>query len=109
LLSSYSPHGHETWKQDGHLTYLHAQTGLGPSEGQHFDLDPLTFAHHISHIGHSAFPPELRDVHQAFPPLPEGESDTSGVCVKVYLPKPISTLIGNEQKKMVGGGGRGEK
>lgn len=72
--------------QTRHITHLHAQAGLGPSEGQYFDLHPLAFAHNISHIGHSAFPSELRDVHQAFPPLPERESDTSRICQNQPFP-----------------------
>lgn len=84
------------WKSAAYLTYLHAQAGFGPSEGQHFDLDPLAFAHHVSHIGHTAFPPELRDVHQAFPPLPEEVRHIRNM-LKIPFPQPFSTLVGNER------------
>lgn len=36
-------------------SYLHTETSFGPSKRQHFDLDFLTFADHICHIGHSSF------------------------------------------------------
>lgn len=87
------------WKHAGYLTYLHAQAGLGPSEGQHFDLDPLAFAHHISHIGHTAFPPELRDVHQAFPPLPGGEADISGARLEYLFPNQLPPLLEVNKRK----------
>lgn len=38
------------------LSYLHAETGFGASEGQYFDLDPLAFAHYVSHISNTTLP-----------------------------------------------------
>lgn len=57
------------------LPYLHAQAGFGSSKGQDFDFYSLSFAHNISDVGDSSLSPKLRDVDQALPTLPGGETN----------------------------------
>lgn len=48
-------------------SYLHTEAGLGPSEGQNLDFDPLAFVDHIGHVSHTALSAKLGDVDQPLP------------------------------------------